>query len=77
MTRMTRIEHLSELTERERAVVVARFKGESLRSIAARLGIGVKTVWEYQDRAVKKLGAKKLRGARRHLRLLIVRSVTG
>lgn len=62
---------LEDLTERERAVLEARIAGEQLKAIAARLGIDEKTVWEYQDRATRKIGARSLEGARRRFQQLL------
>jgi DNA-binding NarL/FixJ family response regulator len=52
---------LTELTERERAVLSLRGDGYKNREIALKLGITSKSVGNYASRIVKKLGLKSVK----------------
>ena len=53
------------LTEREQEVLERRLAGESFKSIAIKMGLGVGTVACKHYRAQRKLGARSFRGALR------------
>ncbi|MER5312717.1 helix-turn-helix transcriptional regulator [Streptomyces sp. NPDC002773] len=51
---------MAELTERERAVVLAAANGSSYRDLAQQWGIEEITVRGYGHRAIRKLGARSI-----------------
>jgi DNA-binding CsgD family transcriptional regulator len=59
----------TRLTEREEQVVLLRADGMAGKEIAELLGISAKTVFEYQRRAIYKLGVRSMRGAARRVKV--------
>lgn len=57
--------YVTILTEQEEHVLASRLEGRTLKAIASGIGRSINTVSEHQRRAIRKLGARSLEGARR------------